>query len=167
MPIFSPFVDPDLFAGYPSAYRSDARHRRRCRLKIITSLLLPSPEEAWEPYCSRKPSLTLSLSLPCFSLSVSLLLSPLCFYSRPAASSIFPPRLPPAPLRFSIYRVAHNVSRTCRRVLCQFDGTRSRVGNRFHERILRRRMSRQTTMRSIFLYIGHVFSLSFSRTATA
>lgn len=72
--IFSPFVDlaidPDLLAGYPSAYRAGARHCR-CRLRIITSLLLPSPEEAWEPYCSRKPSLTLSFSffLSRFSLS--------------------------------------------------------------------------------------------------
>lgn len=172
-PIFSPFVDPNLFAGYPSAYRTGARHRR-CRLRIITSLLLPSPEEAWEPYCSRKPSLTLPLSFslvslcPTLSLSAVLLFTSGFFLNLPSSSSSFC-----LPLRFSIYRVAHIVSRTCHRVLCQFDGNRSRVGNRSHERILRHRMSRQTralvVTLDVFLYIsiyyiGHTFSPSFSGT---
>jgi len=117
--IFSPFVDSDLLAGYPSAHRASARHRR-CRLRIITSLLLPSPEEVWEPYCSRKPSLTLSLSLSFSLVSLcpirSLLLSPPCFYSHPASSSIFPlPRLPPVSLAVfyllgGTQRVAHVLS---------------------------------------------------------
>lgn len=76
LPIFSPFVDPDLLAGYPSAYRPGARHRR-CRSKIITSLLLPSPTR-------RKPGSHIAVGNPLNSLPLFLSFSAL--FVRPARS---------------------------------------------------------------------------------
>lgn len=75
-------------------------------------------------------------------------------------------RLPPAP-PFAVFYLPGGTQRVAHvpnRVLCQFDGNRLRVGNRF-ERILRRRMSRQTPMRSslrsIFLFLYITLDTSF------
>lgn len=108
--IFSPFldltVDPDLYS--PDIRALIARcPAPSSSFRIITSLLLPSPEEAWEPYCSRRPFSTLSRFFP---LSVRRHpLAPPYFYSRPASPSILSSSFPP--LRFSISTGWHTMCR--------------------------------------------------------
>lgn len=152
------------------------RHRR-CRLKIITSLLLPPPEEVWEPYCSRKPSLTPSFFLVSLCPTPYASRSPCRAFIRvrllPRSSLLLLAfLLPPYPLCGFL---STGWRATCRARATEFRANSMEIARVSEiastERILRRRMSRQTSPFFVVTlnisisihFIGRIFPPSFSK----